>query len=51
LPDFERDPIIGFVAVDLNPLIMLSGRFENLCGWYNIMDFVGRFVSNRLLIY
>lgn len=38
-PDFQHDHVLGFVAVDLSPLV--SG-FPQIKGWYNIMDFVGR---------
>ena len=38
--DFERDHIIGFVAVDLAPLCLPG--FPKISGWYNVMDFVGR---------
>ncbi len=40
-PDLDRDHVVGFAAVDLSPLAGASG-FPNVCGWYNIMDFVGR---------
>ncbi|KAE8628038.1 hypothetical protein XENTR_v10007280 [Xenopus tropicalis] len=35
--DVER--VVGFASVDLSPL--LSG-FQSICGWYNIVDFVGQ---------
>ncbi|OCT93380.1 C2 domain-containing protein 3 [Xenopus laevis] len=35
--DVER--VLGFASVDLSPL--LSG-FQTICGWYNIVDFVGQ---------
>ena len=38
--DFERDHIVGFVAVDLAPLCLPG--FPKISGWYNVMDFVGR---------
>ncbi|XP_059088742.1 uncharacterized protein LOC131884863 isoform X2 [Tigriopus californicus] len=38
--DPEADHVIGFVAVDLKPLLLSS--FPIINGWYNIMDFVGR---------
>ena len=37
--DLETDHVIGFAAIDLNPLVT---GFPSICGWYNIMDFVGR---------
>ena len=39
-PNLETDHVIGFAAVDLSPL--LRAGFPAICGWYNIMDFVGR---------
>ena len=36
--DKTVDRVLGFVSVDLAPL--LSG-LQQLCGWYNIMDFHG----------
>lgn len=39
-PDLETDHVIGFAAVDLAPL--KAAGFAAVCGWYNIMDFVGR---------
>jgi hypothetical protein len=38
-PDFDNDHVIGFVAVDLRPLV---AGFPHISGWYNLMDFVGR---------
>lgn len=38
-PDKSSDQVIGFVSVDLAPLV--SG-LKQLCGWYNIIDFSGR---------
>ncbi|XP_039527002.1 C2 domain-containing protein 3 isoform X2 [Pimephales promelas] len=35
----EVERVIGFVSVDLSPL--LSG-FQSVCGWYNITDFTGQ---------
>ncbi|TRY89420.1 hypothetical protein DNTS_010822 [Danionella cerebrum] len=35
----EIERVIGFVSVDLSPL--LSG-FQSVCGWYNITDFNGQ---------
>ncbi|KAK2881256.1 hypothetical protein Q8A67_018524 [Cirrhinus molitorella] len=35
----EIERVIGFVSVDLSPL--LSG-FQSVCGWYNITDFSGQ---------
>ncbi|XP_050985024.1 LOW QUALITY PROTEIN: C2 domain-containing protein 3 [Labeo rohita] len=35
----EVERVIGFVSVDLSPL--LSG-FQSVCGWYNITDFSGQ---------
>ncbi|KAG8431124.1 hypothetical protein GDO86_019385, partial [Hymenochirus boettgeri] len=35
--DMER--VLGFASVDLSPL--LSG-FQSVCGWYNIVDFIGQ---------
>ncbi|NXT63263.1 C2CD3 protein, partial [Chaetops frenatus] len=35
----ESERVIGFVSVDLSPL--LSG-FQLVCGWYNITDFSGQ---------
>ena len=29
-PDFERDPIIGFVAVDLSPLTLHQNGFDTV---------------------
>lgn len=37
--DKSSDQVIGFVSVDLAPLV--SG-LKQLCGWYNIIDFSGR---------
>ena len=37
--DLETDHVVGFVAIDLSPL---RSGFPQICGWYNIMDFVGR---------
>ena len=34
------DYVIGFAAVDLG--ILLHNGFKEVCGWYNVMDFVGR---------
>ena len=39
-PDLESDHVMGFAAVDLAPL--RAAGFADVCGWYNIMDFVGR---------
>ncbi len=38
-PDKTRDRVLGFVSVDLAPLV--SG-FQHVAGWYNIMDFNGQ---------
>ncbi|XP_013378816.1 C2 domain-containing protein 3-like [Lingula anatina] len=38
-PDKSVDRVLGFVSVDLSPL--LHG-LKQICGWYNIMDFSGQ---------
>ncbi|XP_077984214.1 C2 domain-containing protein 3-like [Glandiceps talaboti] len=38
-PDRTSDRVLGFVSVDLAPL--LAG-FKQIYGWYNIMDFTGQ---------
>ncbi|XP_070553573.1 C2 domain-containing protein 3-like [Ptychodera flava] len=38
-PDKSSDRVLGFVSVDLAPL--LAG-LKQICGWYNIMDFTGQ---------
>ncbi|XP_063416182.1 C2 domain-containing protein 3-like [Mytilus trossulus] len=38
-PDKSADRVLGFVSVDLTPL--LSG-LQAICGWYNITDFNGQ---------
>jgi len=35
-----EDHVIGFGAIDLSPLLLKD--FPSLCGWYNIIDFVGK---------
>ena len=37
-PNKGTDKVLGFVSVDLVPL---STGFQQVCGWYNIMDFNG----------
>ena len=37
--DLDTDHVIGFVAIDLSPLVT---GFPSVTGWYNVMDFVGR---------
>lgn len=37
--DKSADRVLGFVSVDLTPL--LSG-LQQICGWYNITDFNGQ---------
>ena len=37
--DLENDHVIGFVAIDLHPF---RSGFPQICGWYNVMDFIGR---------
>ena len=33
------DHVLGFAAIDLTPLLK---EFPSICGWYNVIDFVGR---------
>lgn len=37
-PDKCSDRVLGFVSVDLTPL---ASGLQQMCGWYNIMDFNG----------
>ena len=37
-PNKGTDKVLGFVSVDLVPL---TTGFNQLCGWYNVMDFHG----------
>lgn len=38
-PDKCSDRVLGFVSVDLTPL---ASGLQQMCGWYNIMDFNGQ---------
>ena len=38
-PDKMADRMLGFVSVDLAPLTL---GLQQICGWYNIMDFNGQ---------
>lgn len=38
-PLTEMERVIGFVSVDLSPLLC---GFPSVCGWYNITDFSGQ---------
>jgi C2 domain-containing protein 3 len=38
-PDKGSDRVLGFVSVDLTPL---ASGLQQMCGWYNIMDFNGQ---------
>ncbi|GFN84972.1 C2 domain-containing protein 3 [Plakobranchus ocellatus] len=38
-PDKSCDKVLGFVSVDLGPL---SKGLQQICGWYNILDFNGQ---------
>ncbi|XP_064607644.1 C2 domain-containing protein 3-like [Liolophura sinensis] len=38
-PDRSSDRVLGFVTVDLVPL---TTGLQQICGWYNIMDFNGQ---------
>lgn len=38
-PNKGADKVLGFVSVDLMPLV--TSGFNQICGWYNIMDFNG----------
>ena len=37
--DKLTDRVLGFVSVDLTPL---ASGLQQVCGWYNIMDFNGQ---------
>ena len=39
-PDPETDQVLGFVALDLSPLLLAS--FPSVQGWYNITDWMGK---------
>ncbi|KAK3784713.1 hypothetical protein RRG08_032166 [Elysia crispata] len=38
-PDKSCDKVLGFVSVDLGPL---NKGLQQICGWYNILDFNGQ---------
>ena len=39
ISDKLTDRVLGFVSVDLTPL---ASGLQQVCGWYNIMDFSGQ---------
>ncbi|KAK3100781.1 hypothetical protein FSP39_025242 [Pinctada imbricata] len=39
VPDKSVDRVLGFVSVDLTPL---TSGLQQICGWYNIVDFNGQ---------